>query len=124
MWYKRKWIEAHFRSPFFRVRKTHTGAFKRGQQFYVAAIKLLPSWKGCKKVARKGDLCLSEKHEMQAFTFFAISAGGLHDGGEKVVEKHWTYKQRTHVYTYTTSQRLKKVKYDLNIAAQENALKH
>lgn len=49
--------------------------------------------------------------------FFAINSGGLnaeHTNG---------------VYTYTLNfsvfkERLKKLKYDLNIAAQENALKH
>lgn len=68
---------------------------------------------------------MSEKHEMQAFTFFfAINAGGLDEGGKKVVEKHWAHKQHAHVCTYMTSQCLKKVKCDLNIAARENALKH
>lgn len=84
--------------------KTHTGALKRGQQFYVDAIKRLSSWKWecCKKSREKGGQCYSGivgNHENETFHFIAIKVGGP-DGTRVKIASEIRYKTGIYICAY------------------------
>lgn len=84
--------------------KTHTGAFKRGQKFYVDAIKRLSSWKWkcCKKSRKKGGQCYSGivgNHENETFHFIPIKVGGP-DGTQVKIALKILYKTGIYMHVH------------------------